>query len=450
MRLSVGSLASLKVVLLGFLIQGCASKEVNGDVIEAAPDLKSKYNFYSPESITVQLRTISDLNEEANQQELVKTLLAFRWFKQGLFQSELILAPFSKTQLKISSFCASTGKAIPVEEEAFLWVKGTPKIQLLNEVLNLYKRRGDLSHHSIQAIIWNLENKTLYENYPENFKKILNEASGAAPLLLPSGLKTQITEHLTPDRIKDAISFVRGQYYSYEEIEGVLKNLESKLTLPNHRNVATLPDSNLLATTTSNGYRSQVVSLYNSSSSPQKINILNYYLRPYRSDVQNIALASIFPYSEEVQKHLEQSALKLVGYLGSQYPTLNKDEKWLVRERPMEAAIVFYNSIIAERAAENLFPTSKPNGESDAVRHYIWSGLLTRDLGEESARAFLDAHEKSPGQSNEEKEMDLFNNDQGILAANELIQKDGYFSNSTIIEKSKEALASGSLRVLAK
>ncbi len=40
---------------------------------------------------------------------------------------------------------------------------------------------------------------------------------------------------------------------------------------------------------------------------------------------------------------------------------------------------------------------------SDAFRHYVWSGLLVRDVGEDSAREFLNAHEAARGQSASEK-----------------------------------------------
>lgn len=135
--------------------------------------------------------------------------------------------------------------------------------------------------------------------------------------------------------------------------------------------------------------------------------------------------------------------------MGSQYPTLNRDEKELVKERPLEAAIVFYNALIAEHKAEELYPNSKPNGESDAFRHYVWSGLLVRDVGEDSARLFLDAHETTPGQSAAEKAMDQFNNERGIQAAKTLLQKE-YFDTFAILEKAKRDLENSKLRVLSK
>ena len=45
--------------------------------------------------------------------------------------------------------------------------------------------------------------------------------------------------------------------------------------------------------------------------------------------------------------------------------------------------------------------------------------------------------------------MDQFNNDQGIIAAKDLLQKE-YFDNSTILERAKKDLEAGKLRVLVK
>lgn len=63
------------------------------------------------------------------------------------------------------------------------------------------------------------------------------------------------------------------------------------------------------------------------------------------------------------------------------------------------------------------------NDESDAYRHYIWAGLLTKELGTKKAKEFLVAHEADPGQEEDEKNMDLYNNDRGQLAAQLLIKE---------------------------
>ncbi len=102
------------------------------------------------------------------------------------------------------------------------------------------------------------------------------------------------------------------------------------------------------------------------------------------------------------------------------YPGLNSKEKALIDKFPKESLVVFIEKMRAEESSQRQFPTQKNNDEGDAFRHYIWAGLLTKEVGSEMAQTFLDAHEENPLQSNEEKAMDLANNRGGILAAQKL------------------------------
>ncbi|MTI09097.1 DUF6973 domain-containing protein [Curvivirga aplysinae] len=53
------------------------------------------------------------------------------------------------------------------------------------------------------------------------------------------------------------------------------------------------------------------------------------------------------------------------------------------------------------------------NNEGDAFRHALWSYLSTLDVGYEEAKNFLDAHEITSTNSDNERMMDLFNNEIG-------------------------------------
>lgn len=104
------------------------------------------------------------------------------------------------------------------------------------------------------------------------------------------------------------------------------------------------------------------------------------------------------------------------------YPGLTNDEKDLVRQSPKDAWIVFEQKNIAEESTERNFPDGDLNDESDAFRHFIWAGLLFKELGLEKAKQFLDAHENDPKQPPSEKAMDLANNRDGLLVAQKLIK----------------------------
>lgn len=103
------------------------------------------------------------------------------------------------------------------------------------------------------------------------------------------------------------------------------------------------------------------------------------------------------------------------------YPGLTPAEKKLVEKNPDQAINVFIQKNRAEWSSSRNFPEQGINDEGDAFRHFIWAGLLTKELGSEKAKQFLDAHEANPLQSNSERNMDQFNNDKGISSAQNLI-----------------------------
>jgi hypothetical protein len=106
------------------------------------------------------------------------------------------------------------------------------------------------------------------------------------------------------------------------------------------------------------------------------------------------------------------------------YPGLTEIEKKLVKENPKEAFIVFLQKNTAEEETQKYFPKSLRNDEGDAFRHFVWAGLLTKELGVERARVYLDAHESYDANPENEKAMDLANNRAGILEAEKLIKDD--------------------------
>lgn len=435
--------------LLCNLNLSCATKELSGNLITLPQKTKYEFDFdfSHPEKVREQIRKIGQLNNPDNQQKLIQILVAFTSLNKNIEDSNIKLLSHSKTQIYLNSFCAVSGRAAPEENEVFRWVKGYPDIQLIREVTTLFNKDPSLGKSQIQEIIWNLENKTYFEDYPDNLKRILVQASHHAKLILPSQIKSRVADELMPDDIKQALDIVEGQYHTLEDFKKRIDSIKSKNILPKNYNASTLPSTHLTASTTSSGYSTQNITLYNSTNKDQILKITDYYLMPVRSDVQPIILASILPYNDEIKKILEDAALKMLGYIGSQYPTLNADEKDLVKKRPIESAIAFYNAIVAEQRGESAYPKSKPNGESDALRHFAWAALLTRDIGEDKAYIFLHAHETTLGQSPAEKSMDDFNNKQGISSANALL-KNSRFSNDEIFEFGKKQISDGKLKVL--
>lgn len=104
------------------------------------------------------------------------------------------------------------------------------------------------------------------------------------------------------------------------------------------------------------------------------------------------------------------------------YPGLTQAEKELVVKNPKQAFLAFKQKGLAENSTDRNFPDQNLNDESDAFRHFIWAGLLTKELGRQRAKEYLDAHETDPDQPEIERQMDSFNNGKGQSTAESLIQ----------------------------
>ena len=74
-------------------------------------------------------------------------------------------------------------------------------------------------------------------------------------------------------------------------------------------------------------------------------------------------------------------------------------------------------------------------------------GNLIRDLGESTARKFLDAHELAPRQPADEKAMDEFNNEAGIRAATALL-KIKNFEDSEFFDLAADEIRKGNLKII--
>lgn len=129
------------------------------------------------------------------------------------------------------------------------------------------------------------------------------------------------------------------------------------------------------------------------------------------------------------------------------YPGLTQSEKELVVKNPKQAFAVYKLKGRAEDSTERNFPNQDLNDESDAFRHFVWSGLLTKELGRKKAKEYLDAHEVNPLQSERERQMDTFNNERGQAAAETLI-KNNKWSERALESKAIKELQNKQLIVM--
>jgi hypothetical protein len=140
---------------------------------------------------------------------------------------------------------------------------------------------------------------------------------------------------------------------------------------------------------------------------------------------------------------------KYLFKLSELYPGLTMAERALASQEPVKTLKAYQLSWRAESMCLKKYPTSSHNDESDACRHFIWSSLLTKEFGREFTEKVLYAHEQEPTQPENEKAMDLANNQRGISVAEKLI-KDKSFSDEKIFSELQEQFKQGRLIVFKK
>lgn len=235
-------------------------------------------------------RTLSNADWKLHD-SLLKTYIQLKYRPQN----NIVSIP-AKTKLTIpfKSYCLDSGKAQPHQKEVFQWRKSDNKITYLNEILRLSIQKKH-PQETLQNLIWNLENKTLWDNYPEPQKAILKSLDPDAPLKLPSKLKTEIKDKALekiqaqlPESVKKAINIIEGQYYDYEDFEQSVESLQSDEELPVDQ-ISQAEETNLYTESESNGFSDQEVTFYNPSDNSQSIDLSNYYQKPFRKDVQPLA-----------------------------------------------------------------------------------------------------------------------------------------------------------------
>lgn len=109
-----------------------------------------------------------------------------------------------------------------------------------------------------------------------------------------------------------------------------------------------------------------------------------------------------------------------------------------------------YNAKYASDKAQELYPNSVHNGNGDAFRHALFSGLNSKVLGVALAKQLGDAHELIPNNPLLENQMDLFNNqvgrDQFVYLQNQ--GQAGHFFKEALVISLMQKVQNGELQRL--
>lgn len=128
---------------------------------------------------------------------------------------------------------------------------------------------------------------------------------------------------------------------------------------------------------------------------------------------------------------------------------ISKGDREAIDKYPRDAITVYRAKEKVDDLTKKLFGKPGRNDESDAFRHFAWAALLAKELGQEKAKYFLDAHEKDPTQPKSEMQMDLANNQRGLDFAKSQINAKIPLELDQIEKAGLSELREGKLKILS-
>lgn len=253
--------------------------------------------------------------------ELLKTYIQLKFYPQ---QGLLTVPAKTRLSLPLKSYCLDPRRANPEKNEVYSWKKVENKDPFLQEILKL-SPKGKHSQKTLQGLLWNLNNKTLWEDYPENEQKILKQIDPAAAVKIPSKTKQELQNRIIekiesqiPESIKESASLVEGQYNNYETFKSAIESKESEQLLPVNK-IGIVENSDLYVENESNGFEDQEVTFYNPSSVDQTLDLNTFYQDPFRRDVQPLAAYFGLNFDANLFRELEKLLFEDMVRLGLSY-----------------------------------------------------------------------------------------------------------------------------------
>jgi hypothetical protein len=318
------------LLILSVILQSCSSiEQLNRSHLRSNTKSISITTFKDKQKIIDSRiekakELLSKNNLNANDVKLLEDLLNY-YTELKNFSTQVIRVPArSNVEIPFESYCLDPNKASPKKNERYIWKKGLPKIRYYLEVIKMRNSRK-VSQNEAQSLIWSLKNKTLWENYPKKYQKILKEIDPKANERLPTKLKKTLKE-AAKDSLKQIsglgdsfqlYKLIKGKYYQYEDIKRQVLETKSKFQILNDNKLYKIEGSELYSESQSTGFSSQKITFFNPTDSAQEIDISEYYLKPVRKDVQRIGITPKRSIASQVAIDriavFLQEALRLLG-----------------------------------------------------------------------------------------------------------------------------------------
>lgn len=229
----------------------------------------------------------------------------------------------SKTTIPFETYCLNSGKASPTAKEIYHWQKDTPSIPYYKKLLGL-RYENQIAQHDLQTLLWNLQNETRWDDYPNNLKAVLQKIDPHAAIKLPSKLKDQAKDIITDtvlgmpgaSGVLDTYELIKGKYYEYDDFKRSVESIVSKHNLSDYNSLTQIPGTELYTQSDSQGFSKQEITFYNPTNKSQELKLDDYYLAPEREDVQRIGINPKEPFDSALLSDLEKVLYENMARLG--------------------------------------------------------------------------------------------------------------------------------------
>ena len=352
----------------------------------------------------------------------------------------IVVQPKTKLTLKLNTYCLSSNKVAPSDDEPYILTNKVPDIPLYCEIMRYTNTKEDVDQHLKQSVIWNLQNRVKFEDLPSEQQELLLKVDKSAYLKVNSHFKDvskkllkKLIHKYSPPEVGRVKEVIKGKVYDYQGYAKRIENLRSKYQKPNNDKPIRAEGYEIYALVKANGYSSATVTFVNTTTNQIEINP-NSYFEPIRKDIQSLGFdlpSSDTDYEKLRNEFVELTSIILekIGYLGTGDAKSLRDnpDKLVIILKGLESAVTAYIRTKKE------FGHCDDDDISNAFRHAYWNALMVRKLKKDFAEYISSNHELNPG-NQDSREMDLWNNKIGRDIATELISK-GISDNESFVNE---------------
>lgn len=393
-------------------------------------------------------------NEAQRLTILLKTILeSVRQDQQSLrVNKELLLEAGRSYEFDFHSFCVYAGTPRPVTGDGlYPGTFDTRSSLWIPQFMEKYENAGLKIEHA-QNLLWGLLKGARFNDLKLEKQVQLLKIFPDAPVRFGNSFIENMARSkilsLLPAQVNGAANLASDGLKKWQSLQGNYKELETIFAPENTRTTA-IPTTwvqhsdGYYVRLKAYGYSRVKAEIYVPKGKSVKFRPATLLALPTKGQRLGIS-------PNTVENPILQEADKLLQKLLQKYGDVevNPKEAKLIRQRPIDAWKVHQSSVRARELTIRNFGTSGRNDSSDAFRHFIWSGLSAKEVGNSSARDFVTAHENDPLLPKDQTEMDMHNNNSGLEAGARLANRPDF--EKALQQEAIEALKAGKLKVISK